>query len=159
MSVLSLPLIGKHYELTLNNNTYATLDIFQALFLMPSRRGARPWSPGGDGRLPAEKGSQARAPSPGAVEPGLGHAREEPRGKGQDTKEGSFTEWCVSSLWRDPKGQKKQMRERKESQSFPEEKRAAWGSEGTSSPPPPSPPNFTLHTGLSWAKGQFSLQK
>lgn len=34
MSVLSLPLIGKHYELTLNNNTYATLDIFQALFLM-----------------------------------------------------------------------------------------------------------------------------
>lgn len=34
MSVLSLPLIGKHYELTSSNNTYATLDIVQALFLI-----------------------------------------------------------------------------------------------------------------------------
>lgn len=40
------------------------------------------------GCLRAQRGSQVRASSPRGVELGLGHAREEPKRKGQDTKEG-----------------------------------------------------------------------
>ena len=105
-----------------------TLHFISSLFLHLS------W-----GCLRAEKVSQGWASSSRGTELGLGHARDEPKRKGQGTKEGRLYRRALPPYGETQKGQKKKMGEGKETQSFPEQKRAAWGSEGTSSLPPPKP--------------------
>ena len=111
-----------------------TLHFISSLFLHLS------W-----GCLRAEKVSQGRASSPRGTELGLGHARDEPKRKGQGTKEGRLYRMVRFLLMERPK----KMREGKETQSFPEAKRAAWGSEGTSSPPLLKPPKTSHSTPAS----------
>lgn len=103
--------------------------------------------------------------SPRGLEPGLGHATEEPKRKGQDTKEGRLYRMYqhqVQFLQRDlerTEEEEERKKRKKKPQSFPEEERAACGSEGVSGLPRLAPPNFTLCACLSWTRGQFSREK
>ena len=82
-----------------------------------------------------------------------------PRGKGRARRRAGFTEWCASSLWRDPKRQEEDER-RKRNPILSRGEEGSLGVRGHFQPTTPqAPQNFTLDTCLSWTKGQFSFQK